>query len=227
MPRPPQVLFFDVNETLLDISPLQSSVAQALGGREEAARLWFTTLLQYALVDSAGQQYHPFDQIGIATLQMIAQNFDIQLSGEDAKEILSPIHTLPPHPEVPEALSKLKKAGYPLIALTNSSSSVLKDQMKNAGLNSFFGYTWSIADIGLYKPHRQVYQWAAQRYGADPRECMLVAAHGWDIAGALWASVRAAFISRPGHHLYPLAPQPEVVKSDILGLADYLIDLSR
>lgn len=227
MPRPPQVLFFDVNETLLDVAPLQSSVAQALGEREEAATLWFTSLLQYSLVASAGQQYHPFDQIGVATLQMVAQNFGIELSTEDAQEVLSPIRSLPPHPDVPEALDKLKKAGYPLIALTNSSSSVLKDQMKNAGLNSFFGYTWSIADIGLYKPHRQVYQWAAQRYGTDPRECMLIAAHGWDIAGALWASLRTAFISRPGHQLFPLAPSPELTAPDLNGVADYLVGLQR
>lgn len=225
MPRRPEVLFFDVNETLLDISPLQSSVAQALGGSEDAAKLWFTTLLQYTLVDSAGKQHHTFDQIGVAVLQMIADNHDIVLSEEKAKEVLMPIRSLAPHREVEEALIKLKKAGYQMVALTNSSSSVLKDQIKNAGLNSFFGYTWSVADIGLYKPHREVYQWAAQRYGSDPRECMLVAAHGWDIAGALWSGLRAAFIKRPGHQLYPLAPEPEHTTPDLIGLAEYLVDL--
>ena len=173
MPRRPEVLFFDVNETLLDISPLQVSVAQALGGSEEAASLWFTTLLQYTLVDSAGKQHHAFDQIGVAVLQMMASNRGITLSEDEAREALQPIRSLAPHQEVEEALTKLKKARYQMVALTNSSSSVLKDQIKHAGLSSFFGYTWSVADIGLYKPHREVYQWAAQRYGSDPRDCML------------------------------------------------------
>lgn len=226
MPRPPQVLFFDVNGTLLDLAPLQTSVAQALSEREEAAKLWFTTMLQYALVDSAVQKYHSFDQIGIATLQMIAKNYDIHLSKEDAQEVLSPIHSLQPHSEVPDALNKLKKAGYQLITLTNSSSNVLKDQIKNAGLSSFFGYNWSVEDIGVYKPHLKVYQWAAQRFGADARDCMLIAAHGWDIAGALWAGWRATFISRPGHQPYPLAPQPELTTPDLTGVADYLVELS-
>lgn len=225
MTRRPEVLFFDVNETLLDLAPLQSSILQALEGNEKAAQLWFTTLLQYTLVDSAGKQHHAFDQIGAAVLQMIARNQELTLSEEQAREVLLPIRSLHPHPDVVEALSKLKKAGYQMVALTNSSSSVLKDQVKNADLNSFFGYTWSVADIGLYKPHREVYQWAAQRYGSDTRACMLIAAHGWDVAGALWAGLRAAFVHRPGHQLYPLAPEPEHVSPDLLGLAGYLISL--
>ncbi len=225
MPRRPEVLFFDVNETLLDISPLQSSVAQALGGNEDAAKLWFTTVLQYTLVESAAKQHHAFDQIGVAVLRMIAGNHHITLSEEQAREVLMPIRSLAPYQEVEEALTQLRRAGYQMVALTNSSSSVLKDQIKYAGLNSFFGYTWSVADIGLYKPHREVYQWAAQRYGADPRDCLLVAAHGWDVAGALWAGLRAAFTQRPGHQLYPLAPEPEHTSPDLSGLVEYLVDL--
>ncbi|WP_262506332.1 hypothetical protein [Rufibacter tibetensis] len=34
-------------------------------------------------------------------------------------------------------------------------------------------------------------------------DIMLVAAHGWDVAGALRAGARAAFLSRPGQALYP------------------------
>jgi len=46
----PEVIFFDVNETLLDLTPLKESVGETLGGRPELAPLWFTTLLQYSLV---------------------------------------------------------------------------------------------------------------------------------------------------------------------------------
>ena len=40
-----KVVLFDVNETLLDLSPVKESVGTALGGRPELAPLWFTTLL--------------------------------------------------------------------------------------------------------------------------------------------------------------------------------------
>ena len=46
--RRPSVIFFDVNETLLDLSPLQQSLAEVLGGRDDLLPLWFATTLQYS-----------------------------------------------------------------------------------------------------------------------------------------------------------------------------------
>lgn len=45
-------MFFDVNETLLDLKPLKESVTKALGGHDELVGLWFSTLLHYSLVDT-------------------------------------------------------------------------------------------------------------------------------------------------------------------------------
>lgn len=70
----PKVLFFDVNETLLDLSAVKKEVGNALGGREDLLPLWFTTMLQYSLVVSASGTYEPFGHIGAAALQMVAAN---------------------------------------------------------------------------------------------------------------------------------------------------------
>jgi 2-haloacid dehalogenase len=55
---------------------------------------------------------------------------------------------------------------------------------------------------------------------------MLIAAHGWDVAGALWAGWRAAFISRPGQQIFPLAPKTEIIASDLQQTADILAKYS-
>jgi 2-haloacid dehalogenase len=39
---------------------------------------------------------------------------------------------------------------------------------------------------------------------------MLIAAHGWDVTGALHAELQAAFIFREGKSQYPLAPPPDL-----------------
>ena len=52
----PLVVLFDVNETLLDIKPLQIAVTDVLLD-EGAAKLWFTTMLQYSLVMTVSDQY--------------------------------------------------------------------------------------------------------------------------------------------------------------------------
>jgi len=42
----PKLLFFDVNETLLDLTAMKTSVAQALDGRADLLPLWFTTVVE-------------------------------------------------------------------------------------------------------------------------------------------------------------------------------------
>ncbi|MDO6470284.1 haloacid dehalogenase type II [Maribacter sp. 1_MG-2023] len=220
----PKVLFFDVNETLLDLTKVKKEVGKALGGREDLLSLWFTTMLQYSLVTSASGQYKPFGHIGAAALQMVAANHNINLTEEDARKTISEsMGNLPAHPEVKEALAQLKNAGYKLVAFTNSSKDGLKKQFENAELTEYFDEMLSVEPTGKFKPFTDTYAWGAKQMGLELEECMLIAAHGWDVAGALWAGWRAAFISRPGQQEYPLAPKTEIVVSDLKKAADILI----
>lgn len=220
----PKVLFFDVNETLLDISPLKKQVGKALNGREDLLSLWFTTMLQYSLVVSASDQYEHFSSIGAATLQMVAANNDIELSEEEARDVvINSLRNLNPHPEVKKALTQLKENGYKLVSFTNSSNEGVKKQFENAGLTSYFDTMLSIEDAGKFKPFKQAYNWAANKINVSPEECMLVAAHGWDVGGALWAGWRAAFINRPGQQIFPLAPKTEINVTDLQKAADILV----
>ncbi|TDT47172.1 2-haloacid dehalogenase [Maribacter spongiicola] len=224
MKTKPKVLFFDVNETLLDLTKVQKKVGGALGGREDLLSLWFTTMLQYSLVTSASGQYKPFGHIGAAALEMVAANVDIFISEEEARKIIAEsMGNLPTHPEVKEALTQLKNAGYKLVAFTNSSKGGLKKQFEYAGLIEYFDEMLSVEPTGKFKPFTETYAWGAKQMGVELEECMLIAAHGWDVAGALWAGWRAAFIGRPGQQEYPLAPKTEIVAPDLKKAADILV----
>tara|TARA_R110002051_G_scaffold255120_2_gene314181 strand:+ start:13024 stop:13737 length:714 start_codon:yes stop_codon:yes gene_type:complete len=223
----PKVLFFDVNETLLDLTTVKKQVGKALGGRVDLLSLWFTTMLQYSLVTSASGQYKPFAHIGAAALQMVGANHDINLSEEKARITISEsMGNLPAHPDVKEALTQLKDAEYKLVAFTNSSKDGLKTQFENAGLTEYFDDMLSVEPTGKFKPFKDTYVWGANQMGVELKECMLIAAHGWDVAGALWAGWRAAFISRPGQQEYPLAPKTEIVAPNLKKAADILVTYS-
>ena len=224
--RRPKVLVFDVNETLLDLTKVKESVTKLLGGRSELLPLWFTTMLQYSLVSTEGRQYNDFGIIGAAALQMVAANNNISLTENEAKDaIIGPIRSLEAYPEVKGSLQQLKDAGYKLVSFTNSSNKGVKTQFENAGLLDYFEERLSIEDIGKFKPHSDAYDWAARKMKIKSSECLLVAAHGWDIAGALWAGWRGAFISRPGAQLYPLGPKPEINQSNLTLVTEKLISL--
>ena len=224
----PKVLFFDVNETLLDLSSLKENVSEVLNGRDDLLPTWFTTLLQYSLVTSAGGQYEDFGKIGAATLQMVAANNDIELSKRKAESVvIDSLRDLKPHPEVKEALTRLKNDGYKLVAFTNGSNEGVNQQMENAGLTHLFDELLSVESAGKFKPFREAYDWAAQHMNVQPAECIMIAAHGWDVAGAQWAGWRVAFIARPGQQEYPLASTTEIVAADLQAAADILITYSK
>jgi 2-haloacid dehalogenase len=113
------------------------------------------------------------------------------------------------------------------VTLTNSSQVAVDAQIQNANLTDLFEKRLSVEEVQMFKPHRHVYQWAARKMGFAPEDCMLVAAHCWDVAGAIWAGWRAAFISRPGAQLFPLAPGPEIAEPDLRAAGERLIAMSR
>lgn len=219
----PKVLLFDVNETLLDIAPLKKRVGDILLD-PHAPKLWFTTMLQLSLVMTVGGQYAAFSEIGAAALQMLARDRDMVLSQEDAQSALSLMRTLPAHADVKPALERLRARGWRMAALTNSSQSGIQAQMRHTGLEEFFERLLSVESVGKFKPHADVYAWAAREMKVEPSDCMLVAAHGWDVAGAKWAGLKSAFIAREGQHKFPLGPAPDLDVSDLTALADALAD---
>jgi len=224
----PKVLFFDVNETLLDLTDMKQVISEALNGRDDLLPLWFTTMLQYSLVTTVSGQYEHFGNIGAAALQMVAANNDIEISEEEArKTVLSSLRGLPAHPEVKEALANLKNEGYKLVSFTNSSNEGVKNQFESAGLTEYFEEQLSVEDIGKFKPSSEAYVWAARKMNVKTEECMLIAAHGWDVAGALWAGWRAAFVSRPGKQIFPLAPKTEINEPNLLKVSEKLITLKK
>lgn len=215
----PTIILFDVNETLLDLQPMKEKLGKLMGGGPEVARLWFTTLLQHSQAMTLADRYADFTEIGAACLRMIAKNQGVELSEQEAQEAVTPMRSLPPHPDVVPALECLRDAGYRIATLTNSSKAGVADQMKNARLTDLFGALLNVEEVGMYKPHTHVYRWAARRLGADVSECLLVAAHGWDVAGAAWAGIKGAFVARPGQQVFSLGPMPDITVPSLTELA--------
>ncbi|MGL4780852.1 MAG: haloacid dehalogenase type II [Bacteroidales bacterium] len=221
----PKVIFIDVLETLLDINPLKEEIAKLLGGRRDLAECWFTNLLLYSLVDTLNDRLHTFRDIAFSSFEMLATANNIIYTKDEVLKVLNMVSQAPPHSDVPEGLRLLKTAGYKLVTLTNSSLTTVNEQIHFAGIEEYFDACISVDDIGYFKPHRHVYRRAAERMGVEPEECLLIAAHGWDIAGALESGMRAAFIARKNSAIYPLAQAPEIAEDTLIDVAEQLLQL--
>ncbi|MDQ5828565.1 MAG: HAD-IA family hydrolase, partial [Actinomycetota bacterium] len=132
---------------------------------------------------------------------------------------------LPPHPEVAESLSRLRDAGLRLATLTNSTQQVAEAQMDNSGLRGYFEQLLSADAVRRLKPAPEPYHMAAEALGVGVGEIRLVAAHAWDVAGALRAGCAAAFVARPWMVLDPLVQRPDVVGADLREVADRILEV--
>ncbi|WP_017446368.1 haloacid dehalogenase type II [Gayadomonas joobiniege] len=220
---PPEVIVFDVNETLLDLESMRAGIGEALGGREDLLPLWFSTMLHHSLVTTATGDYRDFGEIGVAALLMVAEINKIPLAQAQAKAaIMNNLLNLPAHQDVKAGLQVLRDKGYKLVSFTNSSNNGVKTQFKNAGLIDYFDARYSVEDAKVYKPDLRAYQWLFKQLSIQPERALMVAAHGWDVAGAKAAGMQTAFIKRPGKVLYPLAQTPDYQVNDLLELANKL-----
>jgi 2-haloacid dehalogenase len=218
----PRVIVFDVNETLLDLKALDAHferVFRAAGVREE----WFKQVLQSALLTTILDAYSDFGAVGASALEMMAAVHGVRLTDEDRKAILGTMRELPPHPEVPESLRRLGEAGLRMAALTNSTKAVAEAQLEHASLTSHFERILSADAVRRLKPHAEVYRMAARECGVEPGAIRLVAAHSWDIAGALRAGWAAAFVARPGMTLDPLFEPPDIVGADLTAVGERIL----
>lgn len=218
----PRICVFDVNETLLDLQALDPAFAQIFGD-VAARREWFTQMIQSALVATVTGAYVPFGQIGDAALTMVAARRGVALADDTRRQLLGGMRTLPPHPDVLPALERLRAAGLRLAALTNSTAEVAEAQLANAGLAEYFEARLSADAARRLKPAPEAYQMVAERLGVPLGMLRLVAAHAWDIGGALRAGCAGAFVARPGMVLDPLVPTPDVTGADLAEVADRIL----
>jgi 2-haloacid dehalogenase len=215
-----RVCVFDVNETLLDLAALDPLFERVFGDAS-VRRLWFNQMLQLAFVGTMTDAYATFGEAAGAALKMTEERSGVEISDEDRREILGGLRELPPHPEVPDSLDRLRNAGFRLATLTNSTQEVAEAQIQNAGLADRFEQILSADTAKRLKPAPAPYRMAARALEIPERGMRLVAAHAWDVAGALRAGCAAAFVARQPFD--PLVERPDVVGADLAEVADGII----
>jgi 2-haloacid dehalogenase len=218
------VIAFDVNETLLDLRALDEAFEEQLGSAALRAQ-WFAQMLQLAFLGGLIGQYVDFTTAQRAALAMVAERAGRPVSAAQIDEVVNRMRSLPPHPEVPAALERLRSTPLHVVALTNSVQEVADAQVRNADIDSSFDRVISADSVRRLKPAPEPYHAVARAYGVEPAEVRLVAAHSWDVSGALAAGCQAAFVARPGMVLSPLGAQPDIVEPDIARVVDRIISV--
>jgi 2-haloacid dehalogenase len=218
-----RIIVFDVNETLLDLAPVREWFLHRFDDYPNAST-WFSELLRLSFVSSVTDRYVPFTDLAASALETVGSRSGAIIDAGDIAEVKGLFVTLPPHPDVIGGMTLLKEAGFTLAALTNSPASTAHAQLDNAEISQFFASIMSVEMVNRFKPHRSVYEAAAQHMDTSTSEMVIIAAHDWDIAGAMAAGLDGVFIQRQGQTYSPAFPQPTLSAPHLDAAARAIID---
>lgn len=208
-----ELVVFDVNETLSDLSPLDEVFAEVgLAGQREA---WFASVLRdgFALALTGQQE----------TFATIAHAAAVSRGGVAAADrVLGAFMELSVHPDVVEGLLGLRSAGRRLVTLSNGGTGVAERLLERAGVRAEFDALLTVEDAPLWKPAASAYEHALQQCEVAAQDAVLVAVHPWDVHGAQRAGMRGCYLNRDGGSWPSWLPEPDLEIQDLTRLASLI-----
>ncbi len=217
-------IFFDINETLIDIAPLREAIASRLGNTDGAGKRWFDAVITYSHAETLMGSHTEFSDVAAAVLVMLGAERGDHITLEDAKRLVGDgLKASEPWPDVPKSLERLQEAGFKTVALTNSDEEGLEARLAQAGLAKNFDAMLSVRPSGAFKPDARCYRYGLEKMGVAPDQSLMIACHPWDLIGALCAGMTTGFVQRPGSAWYPLADEPALSAKSLSDLIDQIV----
>lgn len=221
-PRRPQLLVFDVNETLSDMAPMGDRFAE-VGASSHLARWWFAGVLRDGFALTVNGVNPSFAEVASAALRTVLSDEQLDRGVDEAVDhVMSGLAALKLHPDVVPGVETLAETGIRLVTLSNGSTSIAQKLLDEAGIADRFERLLSVEQAGIWKPAPAAYSYALRECRVDPLDAMLVAVHPWDTDGAHRAGLASAWINRGGTAFPGFFQAPAVEASSMTELAEKL-----
>ncbi len=196
-------VLFDLNGTLLDPAgvgaPLGLSADESVAALDEA--------ILASMADTLSGEYRPLSELLRSALLRRAQLAGDPAGIEDAMERAK---QMPPYPGAGHAIERLRSEGLEVGVLTNSATEAADQALEAAGLRRPMSVVVGSDQVGLYKPHADVYRRGIDATGAQAEEICMGAAHWWDLLGAARVGMRTAWVGHKERVLTAAAGEPDV-----------------
>ncbi len=219
-PVRPEVLVFDVNETLSDMAPMAGRFTD-VGAPAHLAVTWFASLLRDGFALTATGGYPAFADLGAEALRTILPEH-VDDVGAAVKHIMSGFASLRVHPDVVEGIRALGTLNIRLVTLSNGSTAVAKGLFDRNDIAYCFEQLLSVDQAPRWKPAEPAYAYALKACACQASEVMLVAVHPWDIHGAHKAGLATAWINRNGARYPVYFTAPDLEATSVIDLAAQL-----
>ncbi|TGN40271.1 HAD family hydrolase [Marinobacter confluentis] len=221
MAYPPNVVLFDVLETLIDLDPLALRL-EKVGQPATTLAPWFLRFQRDAMALTLAGDPAPFEAVAREALRTETK---YTLSERDIEYVVEGFATLPTFDDAAPALRQLCEAGASVGCLTVNSPDKTRRFLEGAGLSRFVDQVVTAQSAGVWKPHPNIYHFAAKTMETPIERLALVAVHAWDCHGAKRAGALAGWCARlecrPGDVFVPA----DVTGDSLVEVADRLMSL--
>ena len=224
---PIKACVFDAYGTLFDVNSAARAAAAEPGRAALAeawprlAELWRLKQLQYTWLRAVMGEHIDFWQVTADGLDWALEATG--LVDEDLRARLLQLYgELDTYAEVRDTLTALRARGQQTAILSNGSPEMLAACVRSSGIGDLLDDVLSVESVGVFKPHRSVYDLVGQRFGTEPQEVLFVSQNGWDAAGGAGYGFTTAWINRMGDPMDRLHAEPTHILNDLKPLPELL-----
>lgn len=186
---------FDAYGTLYDTQSVAAITEETYPGHGDIiTQIWRLKQLEYSWLRTLMDRYEDFS---VVTRESLAYTLNLLgLKHDDAvfARIMDKYVHLDLYADAKDALGKMK--GIKLAILSNGSSGMLNDLVRNTGLDKILDDTISIDSQRAFKPHPKAYMLIESRLGVKPSEVLFVSSNPFDVSGAKSFGLNVAWIER-------------------------------
>lgn len=211
-----KALTFDTGGTVLDWHTGFREAFRTVGLKHGIGRDWATLANDLrrrsleAMLDLGkdGPPSYNFDDAHRFCLDALLAAEDLEaFDANDRKAIAwDAPHSFKAWPDVRQGLKELRKR-YPVVSFTLLSYRLVIDSSRANDLD--WDAILSCEGLGVYKLLPAAYRSAARRLQLEPKECLMVACHPFDLDAARAVGFRTALVRRPAEWGDASEDQPE------------------
>ena len=210
-------LGFDIYGTLIDPHGVTVKLGELIGDKApEFSMAWRTKQLEYTFRRGLMRKYENFAVCTRNALDYADAVSKTNINEDDKQALMQAYRVLPAYDDVPEALAKIRAAGFRMYGFSNGIAEAVSGLLEHAGISEFFDGVVSVDDVQSYKPNPDVYQHFVDSTRSDKSNAWLVSSNPFDVQGAVSFGMQAAWLHRfPDVVFDPWGIEPTVVMDEL------------
>ena len=183
---------------------------------------WRTRQFEYTWLRVAAHHYADFWQVTGEALLFATTKLKLTLRPDDRARLMNAYLDLKAWPDVRPALESFKASGLKLALLSNLTPTMLRANIRSAGLDGMFERVLSTDEVRTFKPDPRAYQLGVDALKVRREQILFVAFAGWDAAGATLFGYPTYWVNRQGAPHEEIGALPDGSGETLSSLASFL-----